>query len=44
MEGPFMSKKIYQVVDDMQDAVFGKSPKVCSLNERRKMPQEISFI
>ena len=28
MEGYFMSKKTYQVVDDLQDAVVGKSPKV----------------
>jgi hypothetical protein len=28
LEGFMMSKKIYQVVDDLQDAVVGKSPKV----------------
>jgi hypothetical protein len=27
-EGYFASKKIYQVVDDLQDAVVGKYPKV----------------
>ena len=41
LDGPFMSKKTYQVIDDLQDAVFGKSPKVWSLNWSRKMPLEI---
>jgi hypothetical protein len=28
LKGFLTSKKIYQVVDDLQDAVVGKSPKV----------------
>ena len=28
LEGLFTSKKTYQVVDDLQDAVVGNSPKV----------------
>jgi hypothetical protein len=39
-----MSNKIYQVVDDLQDAVVSKSPKVWILNKRSKMPLEISCI
>jgi len=45
LEGPLVSKKIYQVIDDLQDAVLGDSPKVWSLNQHRKnAPRNFFYI